>query len=141
MKFTINSQDSLSSFIGKVRELFKTQRYLEVSIKERGKHRSINQNFVSHGWYKKVSVEEGEYTPEDVKCLCKLHFGLPILRADDEEYNAACEKVIDPLPYESKIEAMRYFPCTSLMTTKQKSLYMQHVQAHYAGRVVLEFED
>jgi len=135
----INSAESLSKFIGELREKYKEIHYLEISIKEQAKHRGINQNYVSHGWYKKVSLEEGEYTPEGVKRLCKYHFGVPILRADDEELNAWCVKVIDMLPYESKIEAMEHIPVTSLMTTKQMMLYMETMQNHYAGRVELEF--
>ena len=138
-KFTINSEDSLSEMIGVLRHTFKEKKYFQVTIND-GKKRSIEQNFVSHGWYAKVSREEGEYTPEGIKCLCKYHFGLPILRADDPEYNEWCTKVIDALTYESRIEAMKYTPCTSLMTTKQLSEYMEHIQKHYAGRVVLEFE-
>ena len=139
-RYTINSPTTLSNMIGLLRELFKEKKYFQVTIND-GKKRSIEQNFVSHGWYAQVAREEKEYTPEQVKCLCKFHFGLPILRADDPYYNAACEKVIDPLPYEAKIEAMKYWPCTSLMTTSQLSEYMEHVQKHYAGRVALEYAD
>ena len=139
-KHKINSDESLSKFIGEVREKYKQLHYLEISIKERGKHRSLDQNWVSHGWYKKVSLEEGEYTPEEIKRLCKLHFGVPILRADDEAFNAWCVNVIDLLPYESRVEAMEHLPVTSIMTTKQMSLYMEHMQKHYAGRVELEFD-
>lgn len=141
MKFTINSIDSLSQFIGEIRKKFKEQHYIEVSIKERDKHRSINQNSVQHAWYNQISREEQEYTPEGIKCRCKYHLGLPILRGDDPEYNQICVEVIDPLPYEAKIKAMKYFPVTSLFNTKQAKEYMEHMQAHYAGRVVLEVEE
>jgi len=139
-KYTINSEDSLSDMIGILRHTFKEKKYFQVTVND-GKKRSLNQNAATHLWYAKVSREEREYTPEQVKNLCKLHFGLPILRADDEQYNEWCIKVIDPLPYESKIEAMRYTPCTSLMRTTQLSEFLEHIQQHYAGRVELEFEE
>lgn len=137
-KLTINSAPSLSDAIGMLRECFDKHRYFQITINT-DKKRSINQNYVAHGWYAQVSKEEAEYTPEEIKSLCKYHFGLPILRAEDEEYNDFCELVIDPLPYEDRIKAMVFTPCTSLMTTKQKALYMEHVQSHYVGRVRLEF--
>jgi len=139
-KYTINSEDSLSDMIGILRHTFKEKKYFQVTVND-GKKRSIEQNFVSHGWYAKVSKEEGEYTPEQIKCLCKYHFALPILRAEDPVYNEWCCNVIDQLSYENRVEAMKYTPATSLMTTKQLSSYMEHIQRHYAGRVELEFEE
>lgn len=138
MKYTVNSIDSLSVIIGKLREIFKEKKFFQVSI-HTGKARTLSQNALQHVWYGQVSKEEGEFTPLYIRCLCKLKYALPILRAEDEEYNAICCKVIDPLPYESKVAAMEYLPATSLMKTDQLSRYLEHVQAHYVGRVELEF--
>jgi hypothetical protein len=139
-KYTVNSESSLSEIIGKLRVTFKEKKYFQVTLND-GKKRSVDQNFVMHGWFKKISTEEVEYTPMQVKCLCKYHLFLPILRADDEYINQACIKVIDPLSYENRIKAMEFFPVTSLMKTKQIKLGMEHMQDHYAGRVTLEYED
>jgi hypothetical protein len=139
-RITINSADSLSRTIGILRETFRDKKYFQIQIFT-GKKRSIDQNFVMHGWFAKVADEEKEYTAGQVKCLCKYHFGLPILRADDEYFNDACKKVIDPLPYESRIAAMEYMPVTSLMTTVRLKHMMEQMQDHYAGRVVLEFDE
>lgn len=139
-KLTINSKSSLSDAIGALREAFEKYKYFDIRIYT-GKSRSIQQNAISHAWYLQVAREEREYTAGKIKCLCKYHFGLPILRGDDEYYNDKCAKFIDPLPYESRIEAMELWPCTSLMKTKQLSEYLEAIQAHYAGRVVLEFPD
>jgi hypothetical protein len=141
MKLTINSSTTLSDAIGALREAFAEHRYFQVTIST-GKKRSINQNYVSHGWYEQVSKEEGEYTAGDVKSRCKYHFGVPILRAEDKEYNDAYEASIGKLPlYEDRIKAMEYWPVTSLMKTKQMTRYMEQVQNHYAGRVMLEFKE
>lgn len=139
-KHTINSQDRLSDIIGLLRQTFKDKKWFEVTINT-SKGRTISQNSISHAWYKQVADELREHTPGEIKCLCKYHFGLPILRGDDPEYNDACAKVIDPLPYEDKIKAMEFWPVTSLMKTKQLSDYMEHVQKNYIGRVELTFPD
>ena len=52
-----------------------------------------------------------------------------------------CEKVIDHLPYEDKIGAMKYLPVTSLMKTKQKSEFLEALQKNYSGRVELDFPE
>lgn len=138
-KHTINSESSLSILIGLLRTTFKEKRYFQVTMNT-GKKRSNDQNSTSHCWYLQISREEGQHTPEEVKCLCKYHIGLPILRGDDSEFDAICREVIDPLPYPSRIKAMIHMPVTSLMTTLQYNEYLEQMQRHYAGRVVLEFK-
>ena len=147
MKAIINSQESLSRFIGDLRELWRDKKYLTVTIRH-GKHRSIPQNSISHVWYQQVSRELREHTPEQIKCLCKYHFGIPILRGDETPVRLEGEMVdigqiidrcIEPLPYEDRIEAMRFFPVTRLMNTQQLTEYLEAVQHNYVGRVTLEF--
>ncbi|WP_373031656.1 hypothetical protein [Sulfurovum sp.] len=103
------------------------------------KDRTLSQNAISHVWYTEVSKKEGEYTPGEVKNLCKYHIGLPILRGEDAKFNAICEQWIDPLPYEEKIAAMEFLPVTSRMSKKQKSVYLEGMQKNYSGRVHLIF--
>lgn len=140
MKLIITSPETRSEAIGIINQLYKLKPYLEVKISQ-DKTRSLPQNAIQHVWYSQVSRELKEHTAEEVKCLAKYHFGLPIVRGDDEEFNAMCVKVIDPLPYEDMISAMKYLPVTSLMKTKQKSEYLEAVQKNYIGRVELEFPD
>lgn len=150
MRKIVNSRGSLSDAIGLLRKTFEEKKFFTFIIKT-GKARSIPQNSISHAWYLQVSLEEREFTPEEVKCLCKYHFGLPILRGDIDlevevggemvNYNEVCEQVIDPLPYENRIKAMLYFPVTSKMKTKQLNFYLECVQRHYAKRVQLMFPE
>lgn len=50
--------------------------------------------------------------------------------------------VKDRFTYEEKLELMRWFPVTSLMTKAQESKYLEAVQAHWAKRgVQLNFPD
>lgn len=116
------------------------QRGVEVIWREAKAPRSLNQNALAHAWYAQVSAEEGQYTAEEVKHLCKLHFAIPILR-EDAEISEMMAKVLDPLPYADQVKAMRYLSATSLMSKAQMSRYLEQVQQHYAGRVRLEFPD
>lgn len=107
--------------------------------KVRVKDRSLSQNAISHIWYGDVARVEKQYPEGKVKCLCKLHIGVPILRAEDEEFNRACELCIDHLAYEEKIEAMEILPVTSRMNRDQMSRYLEAMQQNYEGRVLLIF--
>ena len=140
MRLIVNSRDSLSIAVGELTRTFEKAHYFTLDIKT-GKKRTLPQNAISHRWYALVSRVDKEYDPEEVKCLCKYHKGLPILRADDESYNQICMEVIDPLPYEARIKAMKYFPVTSLFNTEQFTEYLSAVQKNYAGRVLLTFEE
>ena len=144
MKKIVNSESSLSKVIGILRTTFKEKKYFTVTIRI-GKDRTIPLNSLSHAWYAQVSDELSEYSPEEVKCICKLHVGLPILRGDSTEVefkgdmvdiNEVCASFIDPLPYESQVDAMMFFPVTSLMTTHQFKKYLEGIQVNYALRGV-----
>jgi hypothetical protein len=129
-KHILNSEIGLQSFIGTLRELWHSRRYLEISVKE-GKGRSVEQNAVMHGWFGQVARELREYDARGVKRYCKLHFGVPILRAEDDDFRAAYDRVIKPLPYEDKLVAMDILPVTSAMTTIQLDACMTDIQDHY----------
>jgi hypothetical protein len=138
-KHTINSEIGLQSFIGMIRELWFTRRYLEVSVKE-GRGRSVEQNAVMHGWFGQVARELREDDERGVKRFCKLHFGVPILRAEDDDFRAAYDRVIRPLAYEDKLVAMDILPVTSVMTTLQLDRCMTDIQENYRKRgVALEY--
>lgn len=135
----VNSDALLSRLVGDLREAFREYKYLRVSWKT-GKDRSLDQNAISHAWYEQVAAELREDSALGVKNFCKLHFGVPILRAEDSDFRSFYDSAIKPhLSYEQKVAAMAFVPVTSLMTAKQLSAYLEAVQDHYRGSVELEF--
>lgn len=101
--------------------------------------RSMEQNRISHAWFAQISRELREDTPADVKGFCKLRFGIPILR-EDPEFCDLYDSTIKPLDYPTKLKIMSapdWFPVSSLMNVEQMTLYLDHIQAHYAQRGVL----
>lgn len=141
MKRTISTEIQLQHAIGELRAEWKQHRYLKIETRS-DKRRSTPQNALSHTFYEQIARELGEDTPEGVKCECKLRFGVPIMRRDDEEFRLAYDAALKGLPYEKKLQAMRLLPVTSLMNTGQLSEYLETVAREYAPRgVVLEFPD
>lgn len=135
-KHIVNSDASLQDVLGIMREVYGQRRYLEVSIKQ-GKGRSVEQNAVLHGWFGQVARELREDDARGVKRFCKLHFGVPILRSEDEDFREAYDAVIKSMPYEKKLVAMDILPVTSVMTTKQLDQCMTDIQDHYAAKGVV----
>ncbi len=100
----------------------------------KGNNRSIAQNRLQWLWLKQINEQLAEYSVEEYRGYSKLHFAVPILREDNEEFRDAYDRVLRPLPYELKLEAMMTpldFPCTRLMTTKQKKEYLDMMYLHF----------
>lgn len=139
MKLIVNSDQSLQDAIGELRQQYGAKRYVSVQITA-GKSRTLDQNAIAHVWYEQVARELREDDAAGVKCFCKLHFGVPILRDESDVFREKYDRLIKPMRYDEKLELMEWFPVTSLMTTPQLSKYLEKVQAHYQGRGVwLEF--
>lgn len=134
------SELQFQGLLGELRLAWKEKGYLNVKATT-DRPRTLPANAISHVWYEQVARELGESTPASVKRFCKLHFGVPIMRREDETFRARYDEVIRPLPYELKIKAMDLLPVTSTMSTAQISEYLEEVREHYRGRVDLQFPD
>lgn len=66
----------------------------------------------------------------------KLRHGVPILRREYPEFKETYDRVLKPLDYEDKIEAVRRLDLsvTRLMTTKQQSEYMESIEREYRSQ-------
>ena len=104
------------------------------------RRRTLDQNALQHKWHQEAAQQLKDASAEDYRAYCKLHFGVPILRAESAEFREQYDKIIRPLPYEAKLELMKApidFPCTRLMTVKQQSEFLDAVQRHYMSQGVI----
>ena len=136
----INSDTSMQTAFGVLRETYLAHRFVKLSFKT-GKARSLDQNALSHEWYAQLARELREDDALGWKCYCKLHHGVPILRAEDAEFREFYDQSIKLLDYEKKLVAMKFLPVTSLMTKPQLSKYLEAVRSDFADRVRLEFPE
>jgi hypothetical protein len=107
-----------------------------VIIEEDVLPRTTPQNALQHVWYTLAANQLQDDTEEGYRAYCKLTMGVPILRRDSEEFRAAYDRVIRPLPYELKLEAMKHpldFPITRLMTKRQYNEFADAVYIHLTG--------
>lgn len=103
-----------------------------------GKRRSDEQNKLQRKWMMEIALGLGE-TPEYWRGYCKLHVGVPILRAENELFRDRYDTHVRPLPYETKLALMQEpldFPITRIMTSKQKSSYLDQVHKYFAEQGV-----
>lgn len=99
--------------------------------------RSLEQNSKSHTWYAEIAQALPESDANGWKRYCKLHHGVPILRAEDAEFKAFYDAAMKrALSYEQKLQAMDFVPVTSIMTKGQLSRYFDAVQADFFNKGV-----
>lgn len=107
-----------------------------------GKHRSTEQNKLQRLWVREISVQMlGSFeSTEHVRGYCKLHFGVPILRNENEAFCSEYDAIVRPLPYEHKLKLMMVpfdFGVTRIMTTRQKATYLDTIHQHFSERGVV----
>lgn len=135
----VNSKQSLQRTLADLPQLFEQYKYLEIKIRK-GTDRSLSANAISHVWYHDVARRLGDSTPTDVRCFCKLHFGVPILLEDDDEFREEWQTINSRYTYEEKLKVMRILPVTSRMTTAQMNRYRDDVQDYWNGQgIALEY--
>ena len=137
-----NSESALHKMIGDLRAMWQQHKYLKVKA-QAGKKRSLDQNDISHVWYHQLALELREDDARGWKRFCKLHFGVPILRAEDSDFRAFYDAAVKDLEYEQKLQAMDFVPVTSIMTKPQLSSYLETMREHFRKNhaVSLEFPE
>lgn len=109
-------------------------RKLPLSIEIRyAKHRTVEQNKLQRKWLQEASEWTG-HTTEELRAHCKLHFGVPILRNENEKFREQYDKIVKPYSIEEKLQFMMEpfdFPVTRLMTTVQKTQYLDMMYKHF----------
>ena len=140
--WTVNSELSLQRLIGDMREMFRQHKFVKVTAKT-GKKRSLEQNALQHAWYEQIAQELREDDAAGWKSYCKLHHGVPILRAEDEQFREFYDNAMKrSLTYEQKLSAMRFVPVTSLMTKEQLTKYLDAVREDFRRKgVFLEYPE
>lgn len=104
-----------------------------------GRRRTVEQNKLQRKWMTEIAEQCGE-SAEYWRGYCKLTIGVPILRAENDEFRAKYDEHVKPLGYEQKLAFMCEpldFPITRLMTTAQKTAYLDAVFRHFSGQGVV----
>lgn len=101
--------------------------------------RSNDQNRLQRLWVNEAE-QQGDMTAEEYRAYCKLHFGVPMLRNENdtfaELYDSKIRDRVPPFPYEQKLEFMAIpwdMHVTRLMTVKQHDKYLNMMHDHFTS--------
>lgn len=149
VKEIVNSAKSLALIIAAITRLFKEHSYLVVSVRF-GRDRSLEQNALWAGMYKRL-VQFGLFeSVDDAKSYCKLHFGVTILLRDCEKFRDGWYRNFFNADYEYKLHLMSRdsflgpdgFPVTRILGRKQGVEYTDRIADHpYFVEKHVNFED
>lgn len=106
----------------------------------KGRKRSDEQNRLQRLWVQEIAEQLGDCTAEEIRGYAKLHFGVPILRNENEEFARDYDEMIRPLPYEYKLKMMQVpidIGVTRIMTTKQKTDYLDAIWRHFSEQGIV----
>lgn len=129
-----DDQALLMSFIGNMELPFTVT--IQQGIIEK---RSNDQNRLQRLWVNEAE-QQGDMTAEEYRAYCKLHFGVPMLRNENdtfaEMYDDKIRDRIPPYSYEQKLEFMALpwdLHVTRLMTVKQHDKYLNMMYNHFTS--------
>ena len=129
IKWTI-TRGSKERCIEDIKNLDEDSKWL-VEIKKH--NRSEMQNRTVFMWYREIAKAKGDETPTDIRAYCKLHYGVPILREDNDDFRKDYDQIVRPLSYENKLKIMVEpldLPVTRIMSVDQMQRYMEEVQKY-----------
>jgi hypothetical protein len=125
--------------VARVVQLFKERaKPFTVTITD-GLPRTSPQNALQRKWVQEAAEQLGDETAEEKRGWCKLMIGCRILYGENDEFAAAFDEVIRPLPHPAKLKLMMVpldFAVTRIMTTKQKTAYLDAMRVHFEGQGV-----
>lgn len=105
-----------------------------------GKHRTTRQNKLQRLWCREIAEQLGDCTAEEIRGHIKLHHGVPILREENEAFRLRYDEVVGRLSYVQQLAIMQAplsLPVTSIMTTKQKTRFLDDVHRAFSERGVI----
>ena len=128
-----------ASLVGLFTRLSDMPHPFNVTVKHgEGKKRGISQSGLFHAWMGQIAKATHD-EPGSVKADCHIRWGIPIFRAEDEDYSDFIHRALGGLhrgEVKDRIEK-GFIPCTRIMEKHILSKYMDAVWRHYAPHVQL----
>lgn len=96
--------------------------------------RTLDQNSMINALYGQVASQAEDLAVIDVRRYCKLHYGIPLLRANSVTFNQFYVAAIIGMEYEQKIMLMDYMDVTSAkeFSVKMGTEYIDTIIREYS---------
>jgi len=131
IRFDLSTESAITSFLAFVSQhRLSGKKPLFELVPEK---RTLSQNDMAFALYTQIAGQAQDQSISDIRRECKLVHGIPILRRDDAGFANLYDKSIrGTLTYEEKLQAMEWFPVTSLMDKPQFTEYLDTIIREYS---------
>lgn len=101
--------------------------------------RTPSQNNMIHHCYGEIARQKPDMSILEVERYCKLHFGVPILRANHESFRETWDKHMlgDKKGYEEKLDFMDVIEVTRIMNKTEASEYIDTMIAEFGREGII----
>ena len=134
----IQVNNSLAQAGKEIIELMNSGKTVDLIVQEHVdvKARSVPQNRLIYAIYKRIG--DTLYGGDELHARreCKLMIGCKILYLESDEFVKTFDKVIRPLPQETRLEAMDLISVSSIMAVKQCKQFITDCMNQYTLRQV-----
>lgn len=128
----INSKESFYKWAEQLVDFWHEHKYIQVTASDK---RSLDANSAIRVCYKQIQ-DHKEWTVKETERHCKLIYGLPIIRRDDEVQNYVFSQTVDKGNYEQKLKMMDAFAVTSIMSTTQANEMIECMMQDFSFIVI-----
>jgi hypothetical protein len=131
-KVKVENLQMLVALFGKIKE-YDWHEPLEISYEPFAVARQLDQNALSHVWYRQAAKQLGDREIWEVADECKLDYAVPILLANNQEFRELFKYCLAPYHREQRIEILGkgFVNCTRLLTRKEFTEYLNGIQNYY----------
>lgn len=139
-RIAVNGATRLSEAVTKLTAMFREHKYVVVSLRP-GKDRTLDQNALWFALYQRIAEMTQVGDVEDARRYCKLHYGVPIMRRDCDDFRRGWNQVFLHLTYEQKLELMGPCPLFGPDGFPVTRLFNRVQGIQYTDRIVEAFTD
>lgn len=128
----VSSLNDLVALFGKIKK-YEWNQPLKISWELWSEARKLDQNALSHVWYREAAKQLEDRHEWEVAGECKLDYAVPILLAECEEFRDIYSYCLENYTREVQIEILGkgMVKCTRLLNKKQFTEYLSGVQNFY----------
>lgn len=103
-----------------------------VIVQEVSQKRSLDQNAMAFALYQQITAQAEDMSISDVRCRCKLDYGVPIRCANDADFAELWGAIESATTYEQRLFLMRDQEVTRKFKKPEFTQYIEEIIRDYS---------
>ena len=128
-RYHLHDRFQLKNFLGVIEQYWLEGK--KPTVQFLGEGRTTDQNTMIYALYQDIADQSEDKTLLDVRCECKLIYGVGIRKASDPEFAKWYDENMKKYDYETKLKLITHIDITSHFTKKQATDYITTIVQEY----------